>query len=329
MKISRENDQKEAQMVFDIEAQAILNLKNRLSTFSDAINLLHSCKGKVIVSGIGKSGVIGRKLSSTFNSTGTPALFLHPAESSHGDLGVISQNDIVLAISYSGANTEMNDLLNYVARKNIPLIAITGQIDSELARTAHVVLNVAIEKEACPMGLAPTASSTATLAMGDALAIVLLKRKGFNEEDFAEFHPGGKLGRRLLTRVQDVMKTSSEIPIVKRNFNLRQVIVEMTHKEIRGVAVVLEENGDLAGVIVDGDIRRWLERHSNPLEVMAETIMTPHPKTIDASELAEKALFMMEQFSILSLIVVDRSSEYPSKPVGVIHLHDLLKAKIR
>ncbi len=319
----------EARQVLEIEAQSILSLTSRLEVVPKAIELLFSCQGKVIVTGIGKSGAIGRKVASTLNSTGTPSLFLHPAESSHGDLGVIARGDVVLAFSYGGESQELGHLLAYIARKGIPLIAVTGEMESTLAKSADVTVNVHVEKEACPMGLAPTASSTATLAMGDALAIVLLKRRGFDQEDFAEFHPGGKLGRRLLTRIKDIMHGEREIPLVAKEMRLRKVIIEMASKQTKGVTGVVDEQGDLIGVITDGDIRRLLERNENPLDLEAQSVMSRNPKTADLGELAEKALFVMEQFMIQNLFVIDRNSKTPNRPIGILHLQDLLRAKIR
>lgn len=320
---------KRAQEVFDIEAQAVLALKDKLDTFPEAIDIILSCQGKVIVTGMGKSGVIGRKIAATLSSTGTPAFFLHPAESSHGDLGVVAKEDVVIALSNSGESAELNDLLGYLARKNIPLIAMTGRKDSTLGKAAQVILDISVEKEACPLGLAPTASSTATLAMGDALAVTLLKQRGFSEKDFAEYHPGGKLGRRLFTRVKNVMHQGEALPLVKENTPLKEVLTVMTGKEVRGVAGVLNSKEQLVGVITDGDIRRLLEKDNCSFEKSAEEIMNKNPKTVDLEELAEKALFMMEQFAIQTLFVVNRNSQETNCPVGLLHLQDLLRAKIR
>ncbi len=337
------SDIEEAGRVFDIEAQAILSLKKRLDErFIRALDLLHRCEGKIIVTGMGKSGQVGRKISSTLSSTGSPSVFLHPAESSHGDLGIISSNDVIVAISYGGETPELQDLVRYAARKGVGLIFMTGKITSSLARAADVVLDVSVDEEACPLGLAPTASSTATLALGDAMAMALLKRRGFREQDFAEYHPGGTLGRRLLTRVSDVMHTGESLPLVAPMTSMREVIALMTQKEVRGVAGVIDLTENLIGVVTDGDIRRRLEKSVekstekgregsdlNPLTEAAGDVMSKNPKTIDASELAEKALFMMEQFSIQTLFVVDRSSVRPQRPVGLLHLQDLIRAKIR
>ncbi len=323
-------DIEEAIRVLDIETRALQALKGRIDEkFVRALDLIHRCEGKVVVTGMGKSGQVGRKIASTMASTGTPAVFLHPAESSHGDLGVLAGNDVIIAISYGGETPELRDVLNFAARKGIPVIAMTGVHKSSLAQAGEVMLDISVEEEACPMGLAPTASSTATLALGDALAMCLLKRRGFREEDFAEFHPGGKLGRRLLTRVEDVMHTGEGFPVVRPETSMKEVISLMTRKDVRGVAGVIDEKENLIGVITDGDLRRSLERSHNPLDDKAGEVMSRNPKTVEATELAEKALFVMEQFTIQTLFVVRRDSPNPRKPVGLLHFQDLLKAKLR
>lgn len=323
-------DLEEASRVLEIEARAIQNLKRKLgASFARAVEICLQCEGKVVISGMGKSGHIGRKIASTMASTGTPAFFLHPAESSHGDLGVIGMKDVLIAISNGGETPELQDIMRFATRKGIPLIGVTGAMKSTLARASTVALDISVEEEACPLGLAPTASSTVTLALGDALAMCLLKRRGFREEDFAEYHPGGKLGRRLLTRVEDVMHSGDGLVLVKRSTNMREVINLMTRKEVRGVAGVVDENENLIGVITDGDLRRRLEKSLNPLDDTADDLLSRNPKTVDAGELAEKALFMMEQFTIQTLFVVRRSSENPARPVGLLHLQDLLRAKLR
>ena len=316
--------------VLEIEARAIDHMRKKLGPdFVRAVDILFKCQGKVVITGMGKSGHVGRKIASTMSSTGTPSVFLHPAESSHGDLGLVAANDVIIAISYGGEAHELQDVLKFASRKGIPLIGMTGKMKSTLANASTVALDVGIEEEACPLGLAPTASSTATLALGDALAMCLIKRRGFKEEDFAEFHPGGSLGRRLLTRVEDVMHGGDSLPIVKGPTGMREVLSAMTRKDVRGVAGVVDEKGALIGVITDGDIRRCLEKSHNPLEDSAYDIMSKNPKTVDAGELAEKALFMMEEFAIQSLFVVRRTSAQPTQPVGLLHLQDLLKAKLR
>lgn len=316
--------------VLDVEAQAILALKERLGTeFEQVVRIITESKGKLILTGMGKSGQIARKLASTFSSTGTPAVFLHPAESSHGDLGVIAASDVVMALSYGGESPEFAGILKFVARKGIPLIAITGNINSSLAKAAQVNLNVHVSEEACPLGLAPTASSTATLAFGDAVAMAVMAEKGFSSEDFAEFHPGGSLGYRLLTRVKDVMHFGEALPTVGLETPVRDVFSIMTHKDVRGAAGVVDDKGDLVGVITDGQIRRRLEKSADPLTGVAKELMTTNPRTIDANELAEKALFVMEQFQINMLFVLDKDSGNVRKPVGILHVQDLLRAKLR
>lgn len=325
----------DATRVLEIEARALDRMRERLQNepqskaFVEAVNLIAACKGKVIVAGMGKSGLIGRKIAATLSSTGSPSFFLHPAESSHGDLGMVSSDDVVVAISYSGEVPELEALLRYVARKNLALIAITGKVGSTLGKAGNVVLDVGVQEEACPMGLAPTASTTATLALGDALAIATLNRKGFQPEDFAEYHPGGSLGRRLLTRVGDVMHRGEALPIVSLDTPMRDVLAAMTQKEVRGVAGVIDENNLLVGIVTDGDLRRRLEKSLNPLDDKARDLMSRAPKTVDVHELAERALFMMEQFKIQTLFVVDRESKEPGRPVGLLHLQDLLQAKLR
>ncbi len=317
----------EAKRVLEIEAQAILDLKDRLDeSFEKAVELLCECKGKVVVAGMGKSGHVGRKLAATLSSTGTPSLFLHPAESSHGDLGVVAEGDCLVVISYGGGSQELQDLLTYATRKGLSLIAMTGNQNSDLAKAATVSLDIKVKEEACPLKLAPTSSSTVSLALGDALAMAALKKKGFREEDFAEYHPGGKLGRRLLTRVSDLMHDNGGLPVVSENDSMRVIVGKMTGSHVRGVAGVVDSEGFLKGVITDGDIRRHLEKNQNPLEAEVSELMSTRPKTIDKNELAVKALFIMEQFSIQSLFVVDSES---NKPVGLIHLQDLIRAKIR
>ncbi|MFV3407014.1 KpsF/GutQ family sugar-phosphate isomerase [Bdellovibrio bacteriovorus] len=316
--------------VLEVEAQAILSLKERLGdSFEQVVKMITACDGKIVLTGMGKSGQIARKLASTFSSTGTPAVFLHPAESSHGDLGLVENNDVVIALSYGGESPEFAGILRFVSRKGIPLIAITGKPESSLAKAAQLTLNVHVSEEACPLGLAPTASSTATLAMGDAVAMAVMAEKGFSSEDFAEFHPGGSLGYRLLTRVRDVMHGGDALPTVTLDTPIRQVFSIMTHKDVRGAAGIVDEKGDLVGVITDGDIRRRLEKSNDPLTGLAKDLMTTNPRTIDANELAEKALFVMEQFQIQMVFVLDKESANPRKPVGILHIQDLLRAKVR
>lgn len=320
----------QGKQVLEVEAQAILALRERLDeSFEKVVALIRDCKGKIVLTGMGKSGQIARKLASTFSSTGTPAVFLHPAESSHGDLGLIAANDVVLALSYGGESPEFMGILGFVSRKGIPLVALTGKMTSSLAKAAQYSLDVSVSSEACPLGLAPTASSTATLAMGDAVAMAVMAEKGFSSEDFAEFHPGGSLGYRLLTRVKDVMHGGDALPTVTLATPIRQVLSIMTHKDVRGAAGIVDAQNDLVGVITDGDIRRRLEKSEDPLTGLAQDLMTRNPRTIDANELAEKALFVMEQFQIQLVFVLDKTSAHPKRPVGILHIQDLLKAKVR
>jgi len=318
----------EAKRVLKIEARAVTDLAERIDDeFLRAVFLLKNCQGKIIISGIGKSGQVARKISSTFSSTGTPSVFLHPSESSHGDMGVISELDLVVAVSYGGESTELNHLVGYLARKGISLIGITGSPQSTLGKASDVLLNVRVEIEACPLNLAPTASTTATLAMGDALAMAVLKVKGFKESDFAELHPGGILGRKLLTRVRDLMHTKKAMPLVRGDTPIVEVLSLMTDGEVRGVAGVVNDKNELVGVITDGDVRRGLRKSRSPLSDSAKDIMSNHPKLIAADELAERALLMMDKMGIQFLFAFEESA--PMKPVGVLRMHDLLSAKIR
>ena len=318
-----------AKKVFDVEAQAILAMKDRLGdSFLRAIHLVKECRGKVVVTGIGKSGIIARKIASTMSSTGTPAVYLHPAESAHGDLGMVTKDDLLIAISYGGETPELMNILSYATRKGIPLIAMTGNPKSDLAARAATVLDVKVNKEACPLGLAPTASSTATLAMGDALSMAVLETKGFAAEDFAQNHPGGGLGFKL-SRIKDIMHTGKAMPVLKTDTSMKHVLSVMSQGEVRGAAGITDESGDLIGIITDGDIRRMLDSSGDPMKPTAGELMTKNPRTIDANEIAEKALFLMEQFRINLLFVVDKDSSTPKKPVGVIHIQDLIRAKVR
>ena len=310
--------------VLEIEARAIAGLIGRLDQrFSDAVDLLYACAGKVVVSGMGKSGLIGQKIAATLASTGTPAFFLHPAEGIHGDLGMVAKRDTLIALSNSGETEEVLKLLPFVKRLSVPVIALTGRPQSTLAKNSEVVLDVSVAEEACPMGLAPTASTTAALAMGDALAIALLEKRGFKEEDFAEFHPGGALGRRLLLKVCDVMHRGEAMPRVAGGASVRDAILEMTSKKL-GMTTVLDEQNRLVGVITDGDLRRCLEKGIDVSTVKAADVASRSPKTIEHEALAARAVQIMEQFAITSLVVLDERRTL----VGVIHLHDLLKSGI-
>ena len=318
----------QAKKVLRIEADAIARLIDRLDeNFDRAVDLIMNCKGRVVVTGMGKSGHIANKIAATLASTGTPALFLHPAEGIHGDLGMVTKGDLVIALSNSGETEELSRMLPSLKRIGIKIIALTGNLDSTLARNSDVVIYVGVKEEACPLGLAPTASTTATLAMGDALAVVLLNRKGFREEDFACFHPGGSLGKRLLLRVRDIMHTGEAVPKVTVDTLIKDAIYEISSKKM-GVTAVLDPAGKLLGVISDGDLRRWMERTEktgeNLLVKKAGDIMTHDPKVIAKDALAAEAMAIMENSSITCLMIVDAAR----KPEGVIHLHDLLKAGV-
>lgn len=314
-----------AKRVFDIESDAIKSLSDRLnSDFEKAVDIILKTTGKVVVTGIGKSGLICKKIASTLSSTGTPAFFLHPAEGVHGDIGMLARNDSVIAASNSGETEELVKIIPLIKRLGIKLIAMTGSIDSTLAKAADVFLDISVKEEACPLGLAPTASTTASLAMGDALAIAILEKRGFNEEDFAMFHPGGSIGRRL-TMVEDLMHTGSIIPFVNTTASMKEAILEMTAKRL-GVTGVVDANGILKGVITDGDLRRVLEKGNDILMKKAEEVMTKEPKKILKTEFAEAALKKMEEHSITTLFVFEKGQE--NIPVGIVHLHDLLKAGV-
>jgi arabinose-5-phosphate isomerase len=308
----------EAKRVLEVEAAAILSVIKHLDdTFVDVVELLNSSRGRVITMGLGKSGIICKKISATMASTGTPSFFLHPTEAIHGDLGMIVRGDVVLAISNSGETEELLRLLPSIKRIGAEIVAITGNPSSTLARGADHHINAAISKEACPLGLAPTASTTATLALGDALAMALLIRKGFKEEDFAVLHPGGKLGKRFL-RVRDLMHTGNDVPIVTLATTMNDVIYEMSKKGF-GIAAVVNSDGQLAGVISDGDLRRLLQKDEEILRKTAGDSMKPGPITISAGELASAALQIMEERKVTSLFVQDDAQRVE----GIIHLHDL------
>ncbi len=314
-----------AKRVLEIEAKAVLDQIDSLNeNFVKAVEILKATKGRVVVTGMGKSGLICRKIAATMASTGTPAIFVHPAEAIHGDLGMIVEGDSVIAVSNSGETEEIIRLLEFIKRIGVPIVAITSNKHSTLAKHSDVVLHLKIEKEACPLGLAPTSSTTATLAMGDALAMVLLELKNFKPEDFAARHPGGKLGKKLLT-VEALMHKGDDIPLVYNSTKMQEVIYVMSAKRL-GIAVVADEKtGKLLGVISDGDLRRLLEKHNGELlEKKAEECMTANPKTISKNELAVSALNRLETYKITVLVVVDKNRNIE----GVIHLHDLWKTKL-
>lgn len=315
-------DVRHARRVLAIESAGIAAVADRLDQrFDRALALLAACRGKVVVTGMGKSGLIARKIASTLASTGTPASFLHAAEALHGDSGMLARGDVLLALSYSG-ETELVLLLPLLKRLGLPLIVFTGQPRSSLAQAADVVLDVAVPEEACPLGLAPTASTTAQLALGDALAVALLERRGFKVNDFARLHPSGALGRRLLT-VEDLMHREAALPLVTTDTPFKDTVLEMTGKRL-GITGVVDAEGVLVGVITDGDLRRALERAGDVRALTARALMTTNPKTIGGSELAAAALATMEQFAITSLFIVDAAQ----RPRGILHIHDLLHASV-
>ncbi len=315
----------QAKDILRIEANAVKDLIDHVNeNFVNALEVMYSCAGKVVVTGMGKSGLIGKKIAATLASTGTPAFFLNPAEGSHGDIGMVTKGDVVLVISNSGETEEITRILPTLKRLDIKIIAMTGNSQSMLAKLSDVSIDVSVKEEACPMGLSPTASTTAALAMGDALAITLLNKRGFKEEDFALFHPGGHLGRRLLLTVEDLMHTGNAIPSVNINTLMKEAIIEISSKRL-GITAVLDNSSKLQGVITDGDLRRGLEKSGEKFfSLKAGDVMTHRPKTISKNMLAAKAVALMEKYSITVLIV----SEDKSHIEGLIHLHDLLKAGI-
>lgn len=312
-----------AKEVLDIEANSILRLKNSIDhNFDNAIELLYNCKGRVIITGMGKSGHIGRKIAATLSSTGTPSYFLHPAESTHGDSGIITRNDIIIAISNSGETQELLNLLPLIKRFGVKMIGMTGKMDSTLAHSSDVVLDISVEREACPLNKAPTASTTATLAMGDALAVCLLEKRGFSEQDFLIFHPSGALGKGFLYKVEDLM-LKENLPIAKETQSFAEVI-ELISAHKLGMAMIVNNEGILTGVLTDGDIRRTLIRYQNIRPLLAKDVMSPNPKNITKRDYGASALNLMEKYSITALAVTDETG----RPVGVVHIHDLLKAGV-
>ncbi len=314
-----------AKRVLTTEAESIDKLKERINeNFLKAIEIIHNSKGRVVVTGMGKSGLIGRKIAATLASTGTPSFFMHPAEASHGDLGMVTEEDVVIAISNSGETEEVIRLIPFLKYFNVKIIAMTGNLNSTLAKQADLVLDVSVSEEACPFGFIPTASTTATLAMGDALAVALIMRNGFKREDFAFFHPGGSLGRKMLTKVRDLMHSGEALPIAYPDTVMLDAILEISSKRL-GVVVIVDKNKKILGIITDGDVRRGVQKWGKDLfELKASQIMTPNPKTINEEELAAVALSMMRKYSITSLIVPD--AEFKLK--GIIHIHDILKKGI-
>ena len=314
-----------ARQVISLETRELLNMQERLGEeIFRAVEILYHCRGRVVVTGMGKSGIIARKIAATLASTGTPSLFLHPAEGIHGDLGMVMREDAVVALSNSGETPEVINLLPSIKRLGIPLVALTGNLESTLAKRSDVVLDTGVSQEACPLGIVPTASTTSALAMGDALAVVLLERRGFKKEDFALFHPGGSLGKRLLLTVEDLMHRGEEIPRVNLSTPLKEAIIEISSKRL-GITAVLDNNGVVQGVITDGDLRRIIEREGEGMFTLAAgQVMSRNPKTVTRDALAARALNIMEKHSITALVVVDGDQ----RPEGLLHMHDILKAGV-
>lgn len=313
-----------ARDVLETEAAAVRNLVSKLGApFLEAIRLMLECRGRVVVSGIGKSGHIARKIASTLASTGTPAFFVHPAEAHHGDLGMVTRDDVLLALSNSGESDELLGIVPLVKRQGARLVAITGRPGSSLARLADVHLDAGVEREACPLGLAPTASTTAAMALGDALALALLDARGFSAEDFARSHPGGALGRQLLTRVADVMRTGAQVPSIREDALLSEAILEISRKGM-GMTAVVGADGRLVGMYTDGDLRRTLEHNADVRGVVIRDVMTRNPRTIGPEQLAQEAVRLMDQHRINQLVVVGKDG----RVAGALNTHDLLRAKV-
>lgn len=313
-----------AKNVLDIEAQSILRIKNNLNEkeFLKAIDAIYNCKGRVIVTGMGKSGHIGKKIAATFSSTGTPSYFLHPAESTHGDSGIITKEDVIIAISNSGESQELLNLLPLLKRFGLTIIAMTSNPNSTLGKASDIFIDISVEKEACPLGKAPTASTTTTLAVGDALAMCLLEKRGFTQEDFLIFHPSGTLGKGFTQRVSDLMRTEN-LPIARENEMFTDVIETISEHKL-GLAIVTDKDGLLSGILTDGDIRRNLIKYKNVSNLKVTEAMTKSPKTVKADSYAASALHLMEKYSITALPVTDENG----MPIGIVHVHDLLKAGI-
>ena len=307
-----------------IEIAGLEGLIKRLdSEFEEAVNLLFACRGKVILAGMGKSGLIAQKIAATLTSTGTPALFLHAGESTHGDLGIITKQDVVIAFSYSGETDEVLQMIGHIQAIGVPLIAMTGKPDSTLAQAATVHLSIAVEKEACPLGLTPTASSTATLALGDALAMCLLEQRQFSEDDFALFHPGGSLGRKLTIKIEDVMVSGEPLPVVPENMPMREALNVLSSKNL-GIVVAVNRDEKISGVFTTGDLMRLLEDEQSFLDKPLLEFTHPDPKTIAPEELAAKALHEMETHSITCLVVADQEN----RPIGIVQIYYILRAGV-
>ena len=312
----------EAKKVIQIERKAINDLEKRLNgRFSEAVDVIFKCKGRIVVTGIGKSGIIAQKIVATFNSTGTPAVFLHSADSIHGDLGMIRNGDVVLCVSKSGDTYELIQLLKAIKNFDVKVISIVGDLDSKINEYSDIIIDATVKQEACPHNLAPTTSTTVALVLGDAIAIALLKRKAFTKNEFAMLHPGGVLGKKLLLRVNDLMIKDDSVPRVKENTSFKDIVFEITSKRL-GCTCVVDAKGKLKGIITDGDLRRLLQSIDHFNGIKAKDIMNTNPKTINENMLGETAIELMEKYSITQLIIVDNKK----MPVGVVHLHDLVKA---
>ncbi len=311
----------EAREVLLIEEQGLAAVRNRIGQeFERAVELALNCQSRLVITGIGKSGIIGQKISATLNSTGTPSFFLHPVEALHGDLGMVSSNDVVVAISYSGETSELNSLLVSLKKRGTKIIAMTGGLQSGLAKKSDVILDIGVPKEACPLGLAPTASTTATLAMGDALAVVLLKRKQFQAEDFRENHPGGSLGERLKVMVREVMLHGEDVPEINQQADAIEAIAVLNEKNV-GAVLITDHNREVVGIVTDGDVRRCLIENRKLVGSCAADIMTPDPVSIDATMLAADALSIMQRYEITILPIISKKGKQLE---GILHLHDLL-----
>ena len=311
--------------VIRIEAAAVAALEKKIdSQFSAAVDMIYESKGRVVITGMGKSGLVARKIVATMNSTGTAAIFLHPSDAVHGDLGMVRKEDVVICISKSGDTEEIREILPLLRRIGVKVIAMVGSRKSSLGTQSDLVLDISVKEEACPHDLAPTASTTVTLALGDALAIALLEKHNFTKEDFAMFHPAGSLGKQLLLKIEEIMVSGGDVPLVQESVSLSEAIYVMTSKRL-GATCVVNADGVLTGIIVDGDLRRLLGRMTNVADVKAKDAMTKNPKTIRNNVLAVSALESMEEYSITQLVVVDADH----KPVGMVHLHDLVKAGLR
>jgi arabinose-5-phosphate isomerase len=314
-----------AKKVLQSEAEAVLALTDKLdSSFETAIDIIYDSKGRVVVTGMGKSGLVGKKIAATLASTGTPSFFMHPAEASHGDLGMVTADDVIIAISNSGETDEIVGLIPFLKRFNVKLVSLTGDAGSTLAKASDVTLDISVREEACPLGIVPTASTTATLAMGDAIAVSLLTKRGFKEEDFALFHPSGSLGKKLFIRVKDIMHSGDSLPVTSPDASLAEAVMEISSKRL-GTTVISDQKRLILGVITDGDVRRGIEKWGKSFfDMRAREVMTINPKAVGENELAAKALNIMEKHSITSLVVTDEENRI----IGVIHLHDILKRGI-